>query len=267
MAQAPTQATGAQDRPAFCQPGADQLPADQLRDGQLPADRILSDLHTHTDFSHGKGTPEQNVLAAVALGFKRIAVTEHAGGHVFFGVRGKKLLRFRQEMARLAQRYGSQIQVLCGMECNLWGFGECDAPRDRSPYDLLLLAYHKGVPPKDKFALSCAMEAAGLREADPVKVAESLLLAADRYKIDILAHPGEYVRCDIPTLAKGAAQLGVTIEINARHVTLSPEDIRVIHNAGAKLRINSDAHSPGRVGEFTAALEAAAAAGVIIQDE
>lgn len=43
----------------------------------------LSDLHTHTDFSHGKGSPEDIVRAGIRCGLKRIAITEHAGGHVF----------------------------------------------------------------------------------------------------------------------------------------------------------------------------------------
>ncbi len=235
--------------------------------GAAPAQgRVFSDLHTHTNYSHGKGSPEENILAAIRLGLKRVAVTEHAGGHVFFGVRGKKLLRFREEMARLKTKYANDIEVLCGLECNLWGFGKCDGPLDRAPYDVLLLAYHKGVPPKDGFALSLAREAMGLGHANPIKVAEALLLAAEQYKIDILAHPGEYVACDIPTLARGAAQLGVTIEVNARHVTLSADDLRLLQSYGAKLRVNSDAHTPSRVGDFSAALAAANAAGVTIEN-
>ena len=63
----------------------------------------LSDLHTHTDFSHGKGSPEDIVRAGIRCGLKRIAITEHAGGHVFYGVRGEKLTRLRKETERLAE--------------------------------------------------------------------------------------------------------------------------------------------------------------------
>ena len=48
---------------------------------------LTKDLHTHTLYSHGKGTPEENVLAAVSMGLKTVAVSEHGPGHMFFGVR------------------------------------------------------------------------------------------------------------------------------------------------------------------------------------
>ena len=52
---------------------------------------LTKDLHTHTLYSHGKGTPEENVLAAISCGLKTVAVSEHGPGHMFFGVRGRKL--------------------------------------------------------------------------------------------------------------------------------------------------------------------------------
>ena len=139
----------------------------------------LSDLHTHTDFSHGKGSPEDIVRAGIRCGLKRIAITEHAGGHVFFGVRGEKLTRLRKETERLASVYARDIEVLFGLECNLTGFGECDAPKDRSMFDVLLLAYHKGVVPRDGFLLKRSMEAAGLHKSEPELTAKALLAAAE----------------------------------------------------------------------------------------
>ena len=149
-----------------------------------------------------------------------------------------------------------------GLECNLTGFGECDAPKDRGMFDVLLLAYHKGVVPRDGFLLKRSMEAAGLHKSEPELTAKALLAAAEKYRIDIFAHPGEYVKCDIETLARGAKELGTMIEINSRHVTLSPDDIRLIAKIGAVMRPDSDAHSPERVGELGPAIAAAAAAGV-----
>ena len=139
----------------------------------------LSDLHTHTDFSHGKGSPEDIVRAGIRCGLKRIAITEHAGGHVFYGVRGEKLMRLRKETERLASVYARDIEVLFGLECNLTGFGECDAPKDRSMFDVLLLAYHKGVVPRDGFLLKRSMEAAGLHKSEPELTAKALLAAAE----------------------------------------------------------------------------------------
>lgn len=224
--------------------------------------RYLSDLHVHTNFSHGQGSPEDMVQAAIQKGLKRVAITEHAPGHTLYGVRGEKLELLRKEVDRLAKVYANDIEVLYGLECNLTGFGKCDAPKDRAMYDILLLAFHKGVPGKDGFLFKRRLEAFSLHKSEAELTAKALLEAADKYKIDIFAHPGEYVKCDIATLAKGAKQLGAMIEINSRHITLSPEDICTANRLGATLRPNSDAHSPKRVGELEPAIQAALSAGV-----
>ncbi len=228
--------------------------------------RIISDYHTHTVYSHGKGTAEQNVCVAIEKGLKRIAISEHAGAHIAYGVRGGHLRALRREVDGLASRYARDIEVLFGLECNLTGFGRCDAPADRSAYDVLLLAYHRGVLPRDALGFSCMAEAAGLRRADPVQVANALLAAAERYKIDIFSHPGIYVRCDIPTLAAGAAQLGTALELNGMRLSLTDEQILQAAAAGAHLVINSDAHIPARVGEAEHALAAAERCGVSIDN-
>ena len=228
--------------------------------------RIISDLHTHTRYSHGKGTPEENVLAAISCGLKRVAVSEHASAHVFFGVRGQKLLRLRREIDALAAKYANDIEVLMGYECNLTGFGECDAPKDRALFDILLLAFHKGVIPRDALARSATREAMGLGRADPVAVANALLAAADKYRIDVFSHPCAYVEADLPTLAKGAKELGVMLELNAVRVTLSVEQVQAAHRLGARLCVNSDAHTPARVGDFALGLSLAQQAGVRVEE-
>lgn len=228
--------------------------------------RIVSDLHTHTKFSHGKGTPEENVLAAISLGLRRIAISEHGGAHVFFGVRGEKLLRLRREVDRLATRYAREIEVLMGYECNLTGFGMSDVPQDRAMFDVLLLAYHKGIIPQDALARRATREAFGLGSADPVEVANALLAAAEKSRVDIFSHPGAHVRADIPTLARGARELGVFLELNSAHMSMSVDEVRQAASLGARFVVNSDAHTPSRVGDFTRALDLAKQAGVTVEE-
>lgn len=233
--------------------------------------KIFADYHTHTVYSHGKGTAEANVLAAMEKGLRRIAVSEHAGAHLFYGVRGEKLAALRREIDSLNKRYGNEIEVLMGLECNMLGGGKCDLslPRtlwpkgfDAAPFDVLLLGFHKGIMPRDALTWRAMGEAFHLCKADPVKVANALLETADRHHIGMLSHPCEYVRADIPTLAKGAKELNILLEINASHVSLTPEELREAASFGAKFAVGSDAHSPERVGCFDAALDAAVKAGV-----
>lgn len=226
---------------------------------------VFADYHTHTLYSHGKGTPEQNVQAAIQRGLSAIAISEHGPAHLFYGVGGSKLLALRREVDRLAAKYGSQIQVLMGIECNLTGYGRCDLPATKNlpPFDVTLLAYHKGCCPRDAIGLSCSLEAMAQGKPDPVRTANALLAAAEKYHINIFSHPGLYVAADIPTLAKGAKELGVLLELNCARVTMTCEQIRQAAEAGASFVIGSDAHSPERVGDFALGIQAAKEAGVL----
>lgn len=224
---------------------------------------LTKDLHTHTLYSHGKGTPEENVLAAISCGLKTVAVSEHGPGHMFFGVRGRKLGHLRREMDRLKEKYSDKIEVLFGIESNLVGYGLTDIPKDLlDVFDVRLLAFHKGGRPSDGFGVARSLESLHLGGSDPVKTAEALLTAGEKYKIDIFAHPGLYVKCDIPTLARGAKELGIKLEINAARVTMSDEELRQAADIGAEFIIGSDAHWPSRVGDDALALAAAKRAGV-----
>ena len=224
---------------------------------------IIADYHTHTRYSHGKGTPEQNVQAAIACGLRRIAISEHGPAHMFFGVRGEKLRALRREVDDLARRYAGDIEVLMGMECNLTAFGQCDAPKDRSMFDVLLLGFHKGIMPRDWCVACCSMEALGLARPNPVQTAKALLAAGEAYRIDIFSHPSLYTAADIGTLAAGARELGIALEINGARVTMRDDQLRTAKEKGAKLIIGSDAHTPQRVGDFSLALAAAERAGVL----
>lgn len=225
---------------------------------------VFSDYHTHTIYSHGKGTCEENVLAAIERGLSRIAIAEHGPAHIFYGVKGERLRALRREVDTLACRYANDIEVLLGLECNLTDYGLCDAPEDAPAIcDVMLLAYHKGVRHKSSFMRRLGSEALGLSKNDPVETANALLEAAQTYRITAFSHPGLYVKSDIPTLAKGAGELGVLLEINAARVTMSKEELRCASACGASFLLGSDAHKPQNVGNFTLGLAAAREAGVI----
>lgn len=225
---------------------------------------VFSDYHTHTVYSHGAGSCEQNVLAAIERGLSRVAISEHGPAHLFYGVRNERLRKLRREVDELACRYANDIEVLFGLECNLTDYGACDAPGDAPAIcDVLLLAFHRGVRLKSPFMRRLGAEALGLHKNDPVETANALLRAAEKYRITALSHPGLYVKCDIPTLAKGAAELGILLEINASRVTMSREELIKAEELGASFLINSDAHKPKDVGDFASALNAAREAGVI----
>ncbi len=223
--------------------------------------RIYADYHTHTVFSHGKGTPEENVLSAVSKGLRRVAISEHAPAHIFYGVRGEKLIRLRREIDRLNVKYGDRIEVLMGLECNLTGNGLCDVPKDSSMFDLLILGYHKGVLPSNGFSLRAFLQLMGIG-LDPTGNAEAVARAVERYKITFVSHPGLYIPMDIDVLAQMSAALKVPLEINGARVTLTKAQLERAMALGASFIINSDAHTAENVGNVGTAIAAAERAGV-----
>lgn len=224
--------------------------------------KIISDLHTHTYYSHGKGSPRDNVLRAVELGLKEVAVSEHASGNIYYGVRGKKLAQLKEEMRALKREFAGRIDVKTGLECNITGFGKSDIPKDRSEYDVIILGYHKGILPANGFGLHILFESFG-GKSTPRRNAESIMEAADKGKADIISHPNLYLEVDIPYMAECARQLGILLEVNSSHVSLTPEQIKTAHERGAGLIVGSDAHRAERVGDFKNALASCAEAGVL----
>lgn len=224
--------------------------------------RIIRDLHTHTYYSHGKGSPRENVLRAIELGLEEVAVSEHAGGNIWFGVRGRKLERLNEEMAALRKEFAGKISVLNGLECNVTGFGKSDIPLNRDDYGVIILGYHKGIAPVNRFNLHILSESFG-GKSTPRRNTESIMAAAEKGRADIISHPGLYLKVDIPYMAECCRQLGILMEINSARVTMTREELIAARDKGAEFIIGSDAHIPGRVGDFELALRAAKEAGVL----
>ena len=219
--------------------------------------KVFADYHTHTNYSHGKGTPRQNVLAAIERGLDTICVSEHGPGHFTYGVRGNKLERLNDELAELRREFSGRIEVLRGLELNVTGFGTSDCPQNREDYDIIIIGYHKSVKPFNGFARHIWGESLLKIKGDPHKNAEGIMLAAEACKANIISHPNLYLKVDIPYMAQCCRQLGILMEINSARVTMSKQELTAVKAAGCGLVIGSDAHTPERVGDFALASKAA----------
>ena len=72
---------------------------------------ICADYHTHTVYSHGTGTVQENILAAIECGLSAIAIADHGPGQIAHGVKLSKLRRQIEEIAYLKEKYKHKIQV------------------------------------------------------------------------------------------------------------------------------------------------------------
>lgn len=177
----------------------------------------MIDLHTHSLFSDGELIPSELVRRAFVKGYKAIAITDHAD-----------LSNIDMIVPRVAKVSGElskawEIKVIPGIELT-------------------------HVPPSE--IASLAKEARGLGAklvlchgetiVEPVPPGtNSAALSSD---IDILTHPGLITLDD----ARLAADRGICLEITARkgHSLTNGHVARMALAAGARLIINTDAHSP-----------------------
>ena len=96
------------------------------------------DLHVHTTFSDGANSPEEMVRAAVAMGLSAIGFSDHA--HTPFDeswcMAADAAARYRAEISRLKAAYAGSIEILCGIEQDLYS----DTPAEG--YDYVIGSVH-----------------------------------------------------------------------------------------------------------------------------
>ncbi len=82
---------------------------------------IFSDLHTHSFYCDGKNSPEEMVLSAIKKGLKKIGIVIHAYiPDATYCVKLDKIEEFKKEIKRLKEKYFGKIEVLCGVEMDLY---------------------------------------------------------------------------------------------------------------------------------------------------
>jgi len=229
-----------------------------------------SDLHTHTIFSHGRGTIEDNVKAAIACGLKKIGISDHGPGHVGFGVSRKKLAEMKDEIIRLRKEYPG-IEILFGLEANIFTpLGNLDVkPEDFEYFDFVCAGWHYGSfdgmtlagigRTLENFARSTAEKAS---KKQIRRNTDAVVRALETNDIMFLTHPGDKAPIDLRHVAEICAKTGTLIEINTRHMSLSLDDIKMLMSTDVKFIVNSDAHSPKRVGDFEMGAELIEASGL-----
>jgi putative hydrolase len=234
---------------------------------------IHSDLHTHTVYSHGKGSVQDNVLSAGKKGLKGIAITDHGPANLFgVGVRLDVFPRIKEDIIQ-AKKLWTGGTILFGVEANVLNRqGLLDVPPEcLGEFDILLAGLHLLTKPLsfrkiDRFIRSKL----GIRlkeSADQlVYYTDALIAAVYSYPIDIITHPGYRLPVDTKALARACAERGTALEINTAHDHITEEYLRIAQKQGAKFVISSDAHHPDRVGDFDQGIKLALSAGLTAQD-
>lgn len=232
--------------------------------------KLYADYHTHTIYSHGKGTIMDNVMAARRKGLTEIAITDHGIRHATFGVRRRHVAKMREEIDNI-NRHCEGIKVLLGMECNIISTeGDIDMDDELRKYlDILLVGYHMMVVPKsprDTWGIYGRhyMDRFFSYQTDKTKEKNTLAMAKaiQKHKIDIITHPGARIPVDTAYIAQIAAKAGTAMEINSHSSAMQGVHVKAAAQYGVQFVINSDAHRPEDVGNLESGLGIAMEAGL-----
>ncbi len=222
--------------------------------------KLIGDYHTHTIYSHGKNTVEENVQAAISKNLDFICISEHGCGHIFYGVHKNNLLKMKEEIDALREKY-KNIKIYFGLEANIIKEdGTIDADEYHEIFDYLLVGMHYLIR-FDKFLYYYIMNFfaryLGLFKNYCKKRNTNIIIRCiDKYdNIFAITHPGERFFIDAERLSKVCAEKNIALEINNAHGYMNAADAAIAAKNGAKIILSSDAHCSRDVGNISNCLK------------
>lgn len=223
--------------------------------------KLTADYHTHTTYSHGRGSVLDNATVAQKKGLNTLAITDHAINHPIIGVSRKKYPIMRKDIENVQKNF-DDMQILLGIESNLIGMsGQLDVTEsDISQLDILLAGFHLTAHQEkmsDYFNLvinGVSKYLIATTESQIRRNTIAYINAIKRNKIDILTHLGFRLDVNYKEISKCCADYGTYLELSSRHKTPNDATIQQVLEGGAMLVVNSDAHKPDNVGECAFAL-------------
>ncbi len=219
---------------------------------------LTADYHTHTPYSHGKNTIDENVARAKELGLQQIGITDHGFSHVVFGLRRKEVASYRAECEEAEKKYG--IKVLVGMEANIRGVGgEADlTEKDYENFDLYLCGNHVCIyftSLKDNLVygwrnllLNSVFHKHTKKQIECNT--KAYVNTIKNNPIDAITHLNYQCPSNALEVAKCAADYGTYLELDAKKAHLTDDELcEIVAKTSVRFIVNSDAHSKERIGD------------------
>lgn len=214
---------------------------EQSERGEIPKlitlEEMRGDLHMHTTATDGTASIREMIEAARERGLDYIAITDHSQRVSM--ARGLDPVRLRAhwaEIRKIREEY-TDIEVLCGIECDILEDARMDLPDDvLAEADWVIAVLHYGLKQPGE------------------QIMKRLLNAIRNPYVCVIGHPsGRLVSrragADIAwgDLFKAAADHGVMMEINADPHRLDLNDVHAAaaRDMGIPIVISTDAHSQG----------------------
>lgn len=205
---------------------------------------FIADVHTHSLLSgHAFGTIREMAAEAAARGLKALGVTEHGPGipgtvdPIYF----RNFIDAPRTLYGVEMLYGSEVNVLTGGKVDL----------DQRHLDCLDYAV-------------AGIHGLCYENEGTVKNTDNVIRCMEIGKVKFISHPdADNYPMDYPALVQGAKEYGVALELNnssLRKPKLRPGCVEnytkmlpLCMEYGVNIIVNTDAHDPGAVGDFTLA--------------
>lgn len=220
---------------------------------------LTADYHTHTKYSHGKGSVLENAIIAKNLGLKELGISDHGFAHPAFGLTKNKIRKLKKDCEFASSQTG--VKVLVGIESNITSVsGNVDLkPKTYDDFDIFIAGFHKFVLARPTMIFTMGIPNILLSKFGAKNVSKSLIKTNTKAfvnvvknnPIDIISHLNFCAYADAVEVAKVCADYGTYLELNSKKVHLTDEEIDKILQTKVRFVIGSDAHSPNRVGEIS----------------
>jgi DNA polymerase (family 10) len=197
---------------------------------------LRGDLQIQTNWTDGSDSIETMARAAIKHGLEYIVITDHtkrlAMAH---GLDDQRIKEQWKEIDRVQKKFGKSFRILKGTECDILKNGTLDLKNETlAKLDVVGVSVHSyfNLPRKEQ--------------------TERIIRAMENPNVDILFHPtGRIVGrrppydVDMEAIIACAKRTKTILEIDAlERLDLKDEYIRMCVDAGVKMAIDSDAHTP-----------------------
>jgi DNA polymerase (family 10) len=215
--------------------------------GSLPrivaAADVRGDVHMHTTASDGRNSIREMAGAALACGYRYIAITDHSKNLAMTnGLDERRALEQIKQVRAVDREMEGRIRVFSGIEVDILAGGALDLDDAvLAQMEVVIAAIHT------RFEQS--------RE----EMTERVLRAIENPYVRILGHPTgrlllrrEPFALDMAAVLKRAAELGVAMEHNAapERLDLNDHDLRLAKEMGCRIVMSSDSHDSRNLGKM-----------------
>jgi DNA polymerase (family 10) len=220
---------------------------------------VQGDLHTHSNWSDGAQDIATMAAAAVARGYRYLAVTDHSQGlTVANGLTPERYRRQREEIRAVQRTLPAGFSLLQGCEVDIHPDGSLDLPDDLlRELDVVIASVH------------------GQFDQGAEQVTARLLQALRHPLVTAIGHPGARklgvrpaIAADWPRVFAAARAEGTALELNAspRRLDLDYRWLGEDGVRGLSFVIDTDAHSTEELAYMPLGIAQAQKAGIAAKD-